>query len=102
MHYTSYFRCHIAYPTYQGVNESLQNHDNKRIEGLILQHKVMDPGQHHTILLPSLTSNLELLKSGQYSDMTLSCGSDEFHLHRALMCPRSAVLRTWIDSSFLV
>ena len=62
----------------------------------------MDPGQPHEVHLPSLTSNVEILKSGQYSDMTLRCGSDEFHLHRALMCPRSAVIRKWIDSSFLV
>lgn len=50
-----------------------------------------------TELIPSLKSNLDL-KSGQYSDMTLRCGSSEFHVHRAHMCPRSACFRTGIDN----
>ena len=49
--------------------------------------------------MPSLTSNLDMLKSGQYSDMTSGCGSSELHVHRAHMCPRSAVFRTGIDGS---
>ena len=62
----------------------------------------MDPGQLNTEPMPNLTSNLNILRSGHYSDMLLRCGRSKFHVHRTHMCPRSAFFQTGIDGSFLV
>ncbi|KAK4696047.1 hypothetical protein P7C71_g1801, partial [Lecanoromycetidae sp. Uapishka_2] len=39
------------------------------------------------------TASQALFNSAKYSDLTVTCGSDVYNLHRAIVCPRS----TWFD-----
>ncbi|KAG5804747.1 hypothetical protein H9Q74_004426 [Fusarium xylarioides] len=32
---------------------------------------------------------VDLLKTGKYSDLTISCGKDQYRVHKAIICPRS-------------
>ncbi|KAF4443092.1 hypothetical protein FACUT_1646 [Fusarium acutatum] len=32
---------------------------------------------------------VDLLKTGDYSDLTISCGQDQYRVHKAIICPRS-------------
>lgn len=41
------------------------------------------------------TTNRALFNSLKYSDLTVTCGSDVYYLHRAIVCPRS----TWFDKA---
>ncbi|KAK6508692.1 hypothetical protein TWF506_010771 [Arthrobotrys conoides] len=40
------------------------------------------------------------LESGKYSDFTIICGSKEWKVHRAIICPQSEYFATVCDSSF--
>ncbi|KAK6332981.1 hypothetical protein TWF718_010807 [Orbilia javanica] len=42
----------------------------------------------------------DLLKSGKYSDFTIKCGSKEWKVHRAVICPQSEYFRIVCDSNF--
>ena len=63
-----------------------------------------EPESHQTAKLYNhlMTSNHELLRTGQYSDFTVFCGSREFHLHRSIVCPQSSFFATALDGSFEV
>ncbi|KAL2052078.1 hypothetical protein ABVK25_007520 [Lepraria finkii] len=41
-------------------------------------------------LCPLMERNLTLLRSGECLDLTIRCGSHEYRLHRAMVCPQSA------------
>jgi hypothetical protein len=43
-----------------------------------------------------------ILESAKYSDLTLSCSDREFHVHRAIVCPRSPFFAAACDGKFLV
>ena len=47
-------------------------------------------------------SNLAILKSSAYADMTVRCDSTEFKLHRAIVCPRSKFFAAACDGQFQV
>ena len=48
-------------------------------------------------------SNMEdLFGSSKYSDLTISCGSDEYKVHRAIICQLSDFFATACDGAFLV
>lgn len=36
-----------------------------------------------------LTSLSQLYRAGEFSDLLLRCGGREFHIHKAIVCPRS-------------
>ncbi|KAK6512598.1 hypothetical protein TWF481_001482 [Arthrobotrys musiformis] len=42
----------------------------------------------------------ELLESGNYSDFTIICGSKEWKVHRAIICPQSEYFKTLCESKF--
>ncbi|KAK6349378.1 hypothetical protein TWF730_010125 [Orbilia blumenaviensis] len=41
-----------------------------------------------------------LLESGKYSDFTIKCGSKQWKVHRAIICPQSKFFETLCDSDF--
>lgn len=43
-----------------------------------------------------------ILESSEYSDMTVCCGSEEFKLHRAIVCPRSKFFAAACGGQFQV
>jgi len=45
---------------------------------------------------------LGLLESGKYSDLTLTCGDDEYRVHRAIVCPHSAFFEAACGGDFAV
>lgn len=50
-----------------------------------------------------LTRSLSgLFQSSKYSDLTVRCGSEEFKLHRAIICPRSTFFAAACDGHFQV
>ena len=50
-----------------------------------------------------LTSSLSgIFKSSEYSDMTIRCGSEEFKVHRAIVCPRSTFFSAACNGGFQV
>jgi benzoyl-CoA reductase/2-hydroxyglutaryl-CoA dehydratase subunit BcrC/BadD/HgdB len=53
-------------------------------------------------LCPLIERNLTLLKSGECSDLTIRCGSHEYHLHRAMVCAQSNFLTLCCDGRFKV
>ncbi|CVL07633.1 uncharacterized protein FMAN_14510 [Fusarium mangiferae] len=42
----------------------------------------------------------DLLKTGDYSDLTISCGKDQYHVHKAIICPRSPFFKAACDGKF--
>lgn len=49
-----------------------------------------------------VAGSLALLESGQSSDMVIQCGSDEYHVHRSIVCPRSGIFNRMMEGSFIV
>ena len=47
-------------------------------------------------------SNSEIWGSSKYSDLTVRCGSQDFKLHRAIVCPRSTFFAAACDGQFHV
>src|SRR5947207_15393716 len=45
---------------------------------------------------------LGLLESGKYSDLTLTCGDDEYRVHRAIVCPHSAFFEAACGGDFAI
>ncbi|KAF5709422.1 hypothetical protein FMUND_10115 [Fusarium mundagurra] len=45
---------------------------------------------------------VNLLKTGDYSDLTITCGEDQYHVHKALICPRSKFFKAACDGKFKV
>jgi hypothetical protein len=43
-----------------------------------------------------------IYKSGKYSDMAIVCGTREFMVHQAVVCPRSKFFAAACDGSFQV
>ena len=43
-----------------------------------------------------------LLKSGQYSDITITCGRSSFKAHRAVICPKSKFFEAACKKGFKV
>ncbi|RPA74484.1 hypothetical protein BJ508DRAFT_191841, partial [Ascobolus immersus RN42] len=41
-----------------------------------------------------------LLKTGQYSDLTIRCGDQEFRVHKAVVCPQSSFFAACTDGGF--
>ncbi|KAJ0124218.1 Uncharacterized protein HZ326_31364, partial [Fusarium oxysporum f. sp. albedinis] len=41
-----------------------------------------------------------LLKTGDYSDLVISCGKDQYRVHKAIICPRSDFLKAACDGEF--
>ena len=48
------------------------------------------------------TMNATLLQTSQYSDLTVRCGGNEHHLHRAIICPRSNFFAACCNGRFKV
>ncbi|KAI1165551.1 hypothetical protein F5B18DRAFT_649510 [Nemania serpens] len=42
-----------------------------------------------------LAVGAELLRTGDYSDLTLVCGGQEFHVHQNIICPQSPVFKPY-------
>ncbi|KLO81753.1 uncharacterized protein LW93_6906 [Fusarium fujikuroi] len=42
----------------------------------------------------------DLLKTGDYSDLTISCGKDRYPVHKAIICPRSHFFKAACDGKF--
>ena len=49
-----------------------------------------------------IAGNMSLLTSQMYSDITIRCGSAEYKLHRAIICPRSTFLNAACSGEFMV
>ena len=49
-----------------------------------------------------VASNMSLLTSQLYSDITIRCGVDEYKLHRAIICPRSTFFAAACNGEFMV
>ncbi|KAI1751272.1 hypothetical protein F4782DRAFT_547687 [Xylaria castorea] len=47
-----------------------------------------------------VSTNVNLLKSGEYSDLTLVCEGREFRVHKAIICMQSPVIATALKSKF--
>ncbi|KAI9791634.1 MAG: hypothetical protein M1816_003720 [Peltula sp. TS41687] len=45
-------------------------------------------------------SNGRLLETGAYSDLILWCGARKFHVHRAIICPKSSLFAKACDGNF--
>jgi len=67
-------------------------------------HEIQDSHNSHPIAAgmgstPNhlVAKNLDLLKTGRYSDFTLICGDEKYHLHRNIVLPDSSVIATAID-----
>lgn len=43
-----------------------------------------------------------IFNSPKYSDLTITCGSDKYLLHRAIICPRSKFFDKACDGGFKV
>ncbi|PCD23850.1 hypothetical protein BFJ63_vAg11781 [Fusarium oxysporum f. sp. narcissi] len=43
---------------------------------------------------------VDLLKTGDYSDLVISCGKDQYRVHKAIICPRSDFLKAACDGEF--
>ncbi|KAF5569597.1 hypothetical protein FPANT_13896, partial [Fusarium pseudoanthophilum] len=41
-----------------------------------------------------------LLKTGKYSDLTISCGNDQYRVHKAIICPRSNFFEAAFSGEF--
>ncbi|KAF5539801.1 amino acid transport gap1, partial [Fusarium phyllophilum] len=41
-----------------------------------------------------------LLKTGDYSDLTITCGKDQYRVHKAIICPRSNFFKAACDGKF--
>lgn len=54
---------------------------------------------HHEAHLTRVAS---LLASGQYSDLTITCRTREFHVHRNILCPASRFFKAACDGEFQV
>ena len=54
---------------------------------------------HHRGLTRSISG---ILQSAKYSDLTVRCGSEEFKIHRAIVCPRSTFFAAACDGQFRV
>lgn len=49
-----------------------------------------------------IQNNALLLRSGQFSDLTLVCQGRGFLVHQAIVCPRSPVWASAVDGGFTV
>ena len=49
-----------------------------------------------------IRSHSGILQSAKYSDLTVRCGSEEFKIHRAIVCPRSKFFAAACDGQFRV
>ena len=49
-----------------------------------------------------IAGNMSLLNSQTYSDITIRCGSAEYKLHRAIICPRSTFFTAACSGEFMV
>lgn len=49
-----------------------------------------------------VAGNMSLLTSQLYSDITIHCGSEEYKLHRAIICPRSTFFTAACSGEFIV
>jgi hypothetical protein len=47
-----------------------------------------------------LSSLDKLFKEGTYSDLTITCGDDEYKVHKAIICPRSSFFATACGGPF--
>ncbi|KAH6847105.1 hypothetical protein B0I37DRAFT_374303 [Chaetomium sp. MPI-CAGE-AT-0009] len=47
-----------------------------------------------------LSSFDKLFKEGTYSDLTITCGVDEYKVHKAIVCPRSSFFATACNGLF--
>ncbi|KAL9560968.1 hypothetical protein ACKAV7_014997 [Fusarium commune] len=43
---------------------------------------------------------VDLLKTGDYSDLVISCGKDQYRVHKAIICPRSHFFKAACDGEF--
>ncbi|KAF5610717.1 amino acid transport gap1 [Fusarium subglutinans] len=43
---------------------------------------------------------IDLLKTGDYSDLTITCGKDQYRVHKAIICPRSKFFKAACDGKF--
>ncbi|KAF5631134.1 amino acid transport gap1 [Fusarium tjaetaba] len=41
-----------------------------------------------------------LLQTGDYSDLTITCGKDQYRVHKAIICPRSNFFKAACDGKF--
>ncbi|KAF5989217.1 amino acid transport gap1 [Fusarium coicis] len=41
-----------------------------------------------------------LLQTGDYSDLTITCGKDQYRVHKAIICPRSSFFKAACDGKF--
>jgi hypothetical protein len=40
------------------------------------------------------------LENGEYSDFLITCGGQEFHVHRIIICPKSSYFRLMCKETF--
>ncbi|KAF5971673.1 hypothetical protein FBULB1_9087 [Fusarium bulbicola] len=43
---------------------------------------------------------IDLLKTDDYSDLTITCGKDQYRVHKAIICPRSKFFKAACDGKF--
>lgn len=49
-----------------------------------------------------MASNAKLLESGKYSDLTITCGTRAWQLHRSVICGGSKFFAAACDGPFMV
>ena len=49
-----------------------------------------------------LKGNIDAFQSGKYSDLTINCASDEYKVHRIIVCQRSKFFAAACDNGFKV
>ena len=49
----------------------------------------------------SADEGFELLKTGQYSDLTLTCGNTTFRVHKAVVCPKCKFFKACLKGGFV-
>lgn len=68
---------------------------NSSRDSVIMQGKCFDAeGAEHGYHHETFKLQAELLKSGEYSDMTITCNGETFPVHKFIVCPRSAFFAT--------
>ncbi|KAF4946278.1 hypothetical protein FGADI_11304 [Fusarium gaditjirri] len=100
---------YISIKTVKHFDLNMQNMDPDELGHINSgSHEVMMPGpviaQRNAATMASESAQskalVDLLKTGDYSDLVISCGKDQYRVHKAIICPRSHFFKAACDGKF--